>query len=201
MEQLFVLFDSIKVLSPELRAYIKSILVSRSVKKKEILLKEGQVARHIYFIEKGLVRSYRFKKGKERTSWFMKENDVCVSILSFFLQTPARETIEALEDCVIYYITYEELQKAYELFPEFNLHGRVILELYYQLSEKRNEMREMSTLGRFEFLMERQPELMGRVSQKLLASYLNMEPETFSHQKSIFTHKKGKNGSDQGIEP
>lgn len=186
MDQLFLFFDSIRPLSPGLRAYIQSVLVRKAVKRKEIILQEGQTAKYIYFIERGVVRSFRYKRNGEKTSWIMKEGDLFVSVGSFFSQTPSSEIIEALEDCVLYCISYEQLEKAYEMFPEFNLHGRVILQYYYQLSEKRNEMREQPTIDRVEFLMTDQPDLVGRISDKILASYLVMAPETFSSKKSKY---------------
>ncbi|MBN9385991.1 MAG: Crp/Fnr family transcriptional regulator [Chitinophagaceae bacterium] len=189
MDQLFLLFDRIRPLSPELKTYIRSHLVRKVVKKGEIILREGQVARNIYFIEQGTVRSFRYKKGKERTAWIMKEGDLFVSVGGFFSQTPAGENIEALEDCILHYITFEQLEKAYDDYPEFDRHGRKILTYYYELAEKRNEMREFSAMGKFEFLMKYQPELIGRVRQKTLASYLGMAPETFSVQKSKFANK------------
>lgn len=192
MDRLFLMFDRIRVLSPELRYYIERNLVRKTIKKGEFVLREGQVARYIYFIEKGIVRSFRYKKGKERTSWIMQEGDVFLSVGSFFSQTPASEAIEALKDCVLYYITYEQLERAYKEFPEFDHHGRIILTYYYQLSEKRNEMRELPAYDRFEFLMTYQSELLGRVPQKLLASYLGMAPETLSLQKTKFANIKMK---------
>src|SRR5882757_610016 len=102
MKQLFLKFDMIKPLSPALREYIQSILVTKEFKKKDIILQEGQVSRYIYFIEKGLVRSVRYKRRNERTSWIMMGDDLFLSVGSFFSQTPAREKIEALEDCVLH---------------------------------------------------------------------------------------------------
>jgi len=192
MDRLFLLFDNIRPLSPGLRAYIESHLVRRVLKKGEIILREGQIARHIYFIDEGIVRSFRYKKGKERTSWIMMKGDVFLSVGSFFSQTPSDEFIEALKDCVLYGITFEQLEKAYDEFPEFDRHGRKILTYYYELSEKRNKMREWPAYERFEFLMAHQPELIGQVPQKLLASYLGMAPETFSVQKSKFANKNKK---------
>jgi len=190
MDQLFLSFDRIRKLSPELRNYILTKLVRVEVKKKDIILKEGKIATHIYFIEKGVVRSFHYYKKKERTSWIMKEGDFFVAVDSFFSQTPASENIEAVEDCILQCITFDELDKAYELFWEFDRHGRVIVTHYYQLSEERNKMREASAFERFKFLMKYQSALLGRVSQKLLASYLWMAPETFSLQKSKFANKK-----------
>jgi len=190
LEKLFEKFDKIKPLSPRLKAYILSILARKTYRKKDIILQEGTTARYIYFIEKGLVRSLKYKRGRQRTGWFMKENDFFVSVRSFFSQTPSVETIEAVEDCILYCISFKQLEEAYREFPEFNLHGRVILQYYYQLSEKRNDMREQPAIDRLEFLMNDQPELVGRVRDKELASYLGMAPETFSAQKGKFAKRK-----------
>lgn len=189
MEQLFLLFHNIRPLSPELKDHIRSILIRKLVKKKEVILEEGQVAKYIYFIEKGIVRSVRTVEGKQKTIWIMKEGDLFVSVGSFFSQTPANEKIEALDDCILYCISFKQLDKIYKDFPEFDHHGRVILQYYYSLSEKRNEMRDQKAYNRFVFLMTHQPDLIGRVPDKLLASYLSMEPETFSNQKSKFANK------------
>lgn len=190
MDQLFLRFDEIKPLSAELRERIQSILIKKIIQKKDILLREGDTARYIYFIEKGLVRGYRLKKGKQKTSWIMKEGDIFLSIRSFFSQKPSKDTIEALEECIIHYISHEQLEQLYAEFPEFNLHGRKILEYYYELSEDRYEMRDQPTIERFEFLMTYHPELITRVPDKILASYLNMTPENFSAQKSKFARRR-----------
>jgi len=178
MEKLFEKFEKIRPLSPELKAYLLSVIVKKTYKKKDIILREGTTAKYIYFIETGLVRSLKYKKGRWRTGWFMKENDLFVSVTSFFSQAPSSETIEAVEDCILYCITAEQLEKAYRDFPEFNLHGRVILQYYYQLSEMRNDMREQAAIDKFKFLMTHQAELVGRVRDKHLASYLAMATAT-----------------------
>ncbi|MDO6433290.1 cyclic nucleotide-binding domain-containing protein [Flavitalea sp. BT771] len=192
MDQLFLIFDNIKKLSPALRAYLQSCLKRKEVKKGEIILREGQVAKHIYFIEEGIVRSIRYKKNKERTLWIMRKNDLFVSVRSFFSQKPAIETIEALKDCVLHYISFEELEKAYDDYPEFDRHGRKILQNYYELSEERNDMRDQSAYDRFVFLMTHQPELVEDVSDFILASYLSMTREHFSVQKRLYAKRNKK---------
>lgn len=192
MERLFVLFDRFKPLSPDLKAYILSVLKKKECKKKTVLLQEGNIAKAIFFIDKGLIRSFRHEKGREKTPWIMKAGDIFVSISSFFTQTPALESIEAIEDCVLYYITFDELQYAYEKFPKFNLHGRLILQYYYKLSEDRNSMREQSARYKFEYLMTRDTDLVGRVQDKYLASYIGVTPSTFSLQKRLFAKRNRK---------
>jgi CRP-like cAMP-binding protein len=68
------------------------------------VLKEGQVCDNIYFIEQGYLRSFYLKDGKEITAWFMKENDVIVSVNSFFKREPSYEYIQAIEDSILHYV-------------------------------------------------------------------------------------------------
>lgn len=191
MTQLFQLFDAIRPLSAPLKDYISSVLQRKEVEKKGIILMPGQVNRYIYFIEKGLVRSYKDVNGKERTTWFMREGDIFIAVESFFTQTESNQTIEAMEDCIFRCIHFDQLEYAYEYHPEFNFHGRKILQYYYKLSEDRNHMREKPGPERYEYLMNDQPWLVNRVMDKHLASYLAMEPETFSKEKSKYAGRGG----------
>lgn len=182
MEKLIEQFKRIAPLSPELEAHIRSILKPRLVARKETILHSGDIAKHIYFIEKGLVRSfYYLQDDDEVTNWFMKEDDIFISVQSFFRQEPSFETIEAMEDCILWGITYHELQQAYRSYIEFNVHRGSILEHYYALSDRRNTMtKKQPMLQRYENLIREEPHLLQRVPSKYLAGYLGMNESTFS---------------------
>jgi len=199
MEPLFHLFDSIRPLSPELRAYLLNHLLTIEFKKKTTILKTGQIANRIYFIEKGLVRSVRQEAGKERTAWFMQEGDIIISVESFFTQEPSLEIIEALEPCLTHSINREELYKAYELFPEFNLHRALILERYYAQSEARARIKQMKAKDKFQHLIFTQPNLVNRVPDRLLASYLGITPGTYSFEKNRFARQEKMKNSKRTI--
>jgi CRP-like cAMP-binding protein len=91
----------------------------------------------------------------------MKENDVIFSVESFLNQTPSYENIQTLEDSVLYYIEYTELQYLYNQCPEFNFIGRVVTEKY-------------------NFIMNHFPQIILRVPSKYIASYLGITEETLS---------------------
>lgn len=187
MEALFQLLNCIKPLSKGLQDYLKLKLHEEQVKKGEVVLKPGQVCRHIFFIDKGLFRCYYIKDNKEVCTWFMAENDVIVSVTSFFQQKPSYEYIQALEDTSVYYITHDELNHAYENFLEFNYVGRVLLTKYYLLSEERLFcIRNSTGLQKVEFLFTHYPNLVDRVEQQYLASYLDITPEYFSQCKRAY---------------
>lgn len=184
---LFRLFNSIYPVSERLQNRLNEILHYREIKKKEYLLKEGQVSEHIYFIEKGLLRSFYSKGKNEVTAWFMKENDVIVSVKSFFTQQPGYENIQAIEDSCLHYIHYNDLQKLYEDFVEFNIIGRLITIKYYIASEDRLfSIRKQKATKRYNYLLETQPEIIQRAPRSYIATYLGISLETLSR----LSHKK-----------
>jgi CRP-like cAMP-binding protein len=185
MKSLLHYLTTIYPLSEELLLYLSSILKPKTLSKKEFLLKAGHVCREIYFIEKGLLRCFYIKDALEISSWFMREGDVAISVDSFFQQKESYEAIQALEDCSLYYITYNELQYIYREFPEFNFVGRILTEKYYALSEQRlYSLRMQRAADRYRYLLQSNPDIILRVHSKFIASYLGLEESTLSKIKN-----------------
>ena len=185
MMELLQFLESIHPMSDGLKQHLAVTLKVKQLPKKEYLLKAGHVSRNICFIAQGLLRCFYIKDDHEVSSWFMKEGDVIVSVESFFSQTPSYESIQALEDCLLYYITYDELQFIYRNFSEFNFIGRVLLERYYMLSEQRlYSIRMQSAEERYHHLLQHFPDIIQRVSTTDIASYLGVSRETLSRTKS-----------------
>jgi CRP-like cAMP-binding protein len=175
MEQLLIFLESIYPLSDGLKQQLALILKVKELKKKAMLLKAGHICRHICFVEKGLLRCYYSVGDTEVSSWFMKEGDVIISIESFFQQKESYESIQALEDCILYYIEYKELQSLYREFPEFNFTGRVLTEKYYTLwAQQLYALRMQPAQDRYNWLLSGFPELILRVPAKYIASYLGI---------------------------
>ena len=122
------LLSLIQPVSDEFKQAILNGVNREIVTKKQMLLRTGDTNNKIYFIEKGLARGYYIKDGKDVTSWFMKEGDIIISIISFYLRQPSHEYIEMIEGGIVWSLTYEKLQSLYTLFPEFNYSGRLITE-------------------------------------------------------------------------
>lgn len=183
--QLIQLLNSIVPLSEELLDFLNTKLETKTYEAGELLLKEGQVSSFIGFVEKGIVRSYYYKDGEKITSWFMKEGDVIISVASFFSQTPSNEVIEALEPVMVHAITYDDLQYAYQYFPEFNICGRVITEKYYVMSEERLFMlRKRTSKEKYHYLLEKHPEIMQRARLGDIATFIGVNLETLSRIRS-----------------
>ena len=185
MQQLLYLLNAIHPMSEGLVSHLSHILKAKELKKKEYLLKAGHVCRTICFIEKGLLRCFYIKGEVEVCSWFMKEGDVIVSIESFFQQKESYESIQALEDTLLYYITYDEIKYIYKTFPEFNYTGRVLTEKYYTLwAQQLYALRMQQAQERYKWLLDHHPEFILRVHAKYIASYLGIDETTLSKIKN-----------------
>jgi CRP/FNR family transcriptional regulator, anaerobic regulatory protein len=185
MDTLLHYLHSIYPLSPELREHLSGILKVKQLSRKDYLLRAGHISHLTCFVGQGLLRCFYHLEDQEVSAWFMKEGDVIVSVESFFHQTPSKESIQAMEDCVLYYITYEELQFLYRHFMEFNFIGRVLTERYYILSEQRlYYLRMQRGKERFDYLRAYHSELLGRVPDKHLASYLGISDVYLSQLKN-----------------
>lgn len=181
-EFLFQVLSMIAPLGVALRRDISQLLQSRDFPKKHLLLRQGQIAKRIYFIKQGFARAfYHDLDGREHTLWFMGQGDVMISVYSFFTQQAALENIELLEDSTLQSVTYQELQDLYTDHPVFNYHGRKLTELYYIKSEERSIMlRCKKPAERYALLLKTHPHIFQHASQVQIASYLGISPETLS---------------------
>ncbi len=186
MDTLINFLNSIYPLSQPVNDYLYKTLKEVTIPKKNFLLRSGHICNNIFFVCSGLFRCFYIIDDKEINSWFMKEFDVIISVDSFFNQSPSYENIQALEDCVVYFITYQELQFLYNNFYEFNFVGRVLTEKYYQLSEQRlYSLRMRRAIEKYKFLMHHFPQIIQRVPCKYIASYLSITEETLSRIRAL----------------
>ncbi|WP_343304636.1 Crp/Fnr family transcriptional regulator [Chitinophaga niabensis] len=179
---MFELFERIQ---PSRKGLKKMIIQDTRIeffRKGEIIQENNKINRQCYFVFKGLVMaSYIKDNGEEVTSWFMRENDVVISVRSFFTQQPSREVIIALEDTICISLSYEFLQKIYGVFTEFNFVGRVLTEKYYiQMEERAYSLRMDNATQRYNKLLTNHPDILQRVPLKYIASYLGITPQSLS---------------------
>lgn len=177
--------QNITPLSEPLCNKLEEIIQTKTFSKKELVVKEGDVSNCIFFIEKGFARSFYTKDGKDITAWFMAENDVIISVASFFTRIKSYENIEALEETTVHYIHYQELEELYRNFSEFNTTGRLLATHYYILSEERlYNMRKQTAEERYYFMLDKYPQLILRAQVSHIASYLGLTIETLSRIRS-----------------
>jgi CRP-like cAMP-binding protein len=166
---------SLYPVSESLRDHLEDTVKEKRLARKEFLLKAGQVCGNVCFVEKGLFRSYYIKEEKEISAEFMREGDICVALESFLTQAYSQENIQALEDSIVSYISYDELQRIYRDYPEFNRIGRLLLEKCQLHSIQRlRAMWMQRSEDRYEWLIRKFPDLQQRVPARYLASYLGI---------------------------
>jgi CRP/FNR family transcriptional regulator, anaerobic regulatory protein len=178
---LFNFLSTIIPISDALSGRLNSIVRNAQFKKKTLLLREGQLSNHIYFIESGLIRLYYLKEGREVCSGLICEGGMVVAVKSFFNREKSDEFIETIEDTRVEFITYDELERLYKDFPEFNIVGRKLITEYYVMSEERNFLlRKQTASGKYQFFQKRFGHLTSGVPRKDIASYLGINLETLS---------------------
>lgn len=181
MNGLLDLFQKIYPLPGEFSTDLHSYAVEKEFPRKTLLLKEGKICNEVYFIVKGLARAFYFKNDTDVTSSVMRENDLILSVNSFFRLQPSKEYIELLENSILISLNRDRLLSLYQKYPQFNYVTRVIMEHYYMLSEERAYAMRMNTAReRYEQLQQHDPKIFQRVPLKHIASYLGMKAETLS---------------------
>jgi CRP-like cAMP-binding protein len=173
-------------LTKEEFALVADRLAIRSFDKKQQLLRVGEVEDYMNFIVKGLVRMYFYKGKTEVVTNIAREGEIISSSSSFLSGTPSNYFVETLEPTTLLSISRAQLDQAYGESPRIEKLGRLMITHFVlQKEEWELECMRLDTRERFLRFVGNNPELLQRVPQKYLASYLNMKPETFSRLKHL----------------
>lgn len=163
----------------------------RKFNKKEIIVKEGEVDNYLNLVISGMVRKFLRHGKNEHILQLATEGHVLQSEISFLTQTPSEVILEALEPTVLISLTYKNMELALDYFPQGEKLGRLIITgMYIKKDENRYNRISKSAREIFFHYIENHPHMLQRVSQKYLASYLQIKPETFSRLKTIYYKKK-----------
>ena len=175
----------------EFQKFIKPYLLERRFEKKEIVSRPVEVEDYLNFIVEGLVRKYYQKDNEEVNTQISHEGHIIHSQESFHSRKPSEYFVETLEPTTFISITYNDPEKLYGHHIKLERLGRLVI-TYTMVQKDRWQMQmiKMSPRERFLFFVHRHPDLLQRVPQKHLASFLNIQPETFSRFKHLVMVKK-----------
>ena len=176
----------IDISEEEFRQQIFPYITVRKFTKKQVITEADTVENYFNFIVKGLARKY-YRKGKEEINTQISfEGHIMHSQESFHSRTPSEYVIETIEATTLVSITYDDLERIYARSVKMEHLGRLIITYTMVVKDRWQSQLVMHTpRERFLHFVQRNPELLQRVPQKYLASYLNIKPETFSRLKHL----------------
>ncbi len=187
-----ILFDFISKyisLTEDEKNAILSLDLFRSVKKGTILLKEGQKSNSSYFVLKGCIRTYYVLDSEEKTTAFYTEMEVLTPpcVIS---KTPSEYYISCIEDSILTISNADMEAEVNSKFPKFEIMCRILSEeLLAKVKIKFDEFKTSSPEQRYLNLIEKRPDLIQRVPQHQLASYLGITPQSLSRLRARISGK------------
>ena len=170
---------------------LESILEPVKYGKGEMILTEGEVCRGISYIEKGLVRQFYNKNGKEVTEHLGVDHTIFMCIESLFKEEPTRLQVEALEATLVYILPKSKLEAAAIRNVNIQMLYRKILEESLIQSQVHADLMRFETApNKYKRLCELSPQVVLRAPLTYIASYLQMTPETLSRIRSGVLDRK-----------
>ena len=187
IEKLIINIQSLISLTPEEMDCISLLFKAKFLKKGDYFLVEGQVCKQAGFIIKGLMRYYINQDGEDRTYAFAQEKDFICNYESFIPKTPSTKIIQALEDCEILEITYDDLQTLYKSVQKGERLGRIIIEqVFIQTLQDLSSFYTDTPELRYEKFIKAHPGLQQRISQYHIASYVGVTSVTQPYSQKNF---------------
>ncbi|WP_224488258.1 Crp/Fnr family transcriptional regulator [Robertkochia flava] len=177
--------NNIHTLSTESTEQLLSITDEVFLEKQELLLPFGKACRHIYFVNRGFVRIYYLKNGKEVTEWFADKGEFCFSIESYFTNQPSSLAIETIEESQIFKIPREDISRLIGSNLEIANLFIAMFSGSLVLSQQRMSSIQFETAReRYEHLEKHHPNIILKAPLQHIASFLGITSETLSRIRS-----------------
>ena len=183
MHELF--FERIRAsipLSSEQEGIIRKYLRAKKLRKRQYLLQEGDVSDVVALVEKGALRAYTIdEKGVEHVLRFALEGAFIGDLSSFLNGRPSTYHIDALEDSELLLVSRSAYDEICLRIPEFNSFTLAeMTAIYLMMQERINAILSLSVEERYSKFQMSFPDLVQRIPQHMIASYMGLTPETVS---------------------
>ncbi|MEO4005566.1 Crp/Fnr family transcriptional regulator [Flavobacterium sp. CAU 1735] len=157
-------------------------LKTATIEKGGILLKQGEICHHSFFVEQGLLRSYTIDdSGKEHIIQFATENWIISDRSSIFFNEPSDFFIDAVEPTTFVYLDQQFIHRASEMSAAFRIFNEKALQNHIRHLQKRiNLLLAATAEQRYLDFIKLYPDVTLRVPQWMIASYLGITPESLS---------------------
>jgi CRP-like cAMP-binding protein len=186
MEKAISFLKRLHPVSGSLEAELRNELRFTRKKKNEFLLFEGEVCHYAWYLQKGVVRCYYNRDEREVTTWFVEEDNAIVLFKSLFGQRTSLYNIQALEDCELYAIHYQDIQSHFRKYPEAVSLHHIIANRYSNLKDLKIRATSMLTpKERYRYFEKHFPQLLNQVKLEYIASYLDMDIRTLTRARKM----------------
>jgi CRP-like cAMP-binding protein len=191
-DRYFESFSKTVPLSQEERDLIQGYLTVKKIRKRQYLLQEGDVCKIVAFVEKGAMRLYRVNEdGSEHIVHFSLDGSFMTDLYSFLTNEPSIYNIDAIEDSELVLITKsasDELRKLSLKYQEFIF--QATSEAYIQLQRWITSTISLNLEERYKELTSQYPDIVQRIPQHMIASYMGLTPETLSRVRKRISIQK-----------
>jgi len=178
-------------LSDEEFSTIANMLVVREFDKKQQASKEGEIERYLNFVAKGLARKFFYKNKDEIVTHIAREGEFVCCYESYISSIPSVYVVETIEPTTFISISKENMDNLYLAVPKVERLARLVITQQFIINEHWDHDRmRLDSQERFIAFIKDNADLLQRVPQKYLASYLNIKPETFSRMKHLLRTSK-----------
>lgn len=172
-------------INDEEELWIEKYFEKENFKKNEIILNAGEICQKLYFVEKGIIRTFHTNQnGTEFTRLIVKENEFCTILLSFTEKVESPANIQALEDTAVFSIKYSHFKDFMSKSEKARMIYTHILENFQNFQIQRIEfLTQFPPLEKTEIFLKENPNLAERLTSKTISTYLQITPETYSRCK------------------
>lgn len=185
-------FASISPLSPLEAQAIADAMIIKQFKKGDFLLQEGQISVDTYFVLQGCIRQYSIVDGEEKTTDFFTEDQWVIALNGFSQTNPATFYWVCNEDTIVSMGNERQAQVLFKAFPRFETISRQVMEAVF-VAQQQKMMSFMTDTPeqRYQKLLQTRPDLVQRVPQYQLASYIGIKPESLSRMRKRLARSSG----------
>ncbi|TCI84712.1 Crp/Fnr family transcriptional regulator [Tenacibaculum sp. M341] len=182
MQELLTYIQKISPLEDKTIKELQQLFRPVQLHKKDFFVKEGEYAKQIGFLKKGIIRAFFLnEKGKEYTKQFFTDSSIIGAYSSLVTKQPNKIAQQALTDCEILVANFSDIEKLYSKYHDLERLGRKIAEHYFlEKEQKEIEMALLDANKRYLIMQEKFPTIETIVPQYHIASYLGISPTQLS---------------------
>ncbi|KIA88428.1 Crp/Fnr family transcriptional regulator [Kaistella jeonii] len=184
MELLDALPQNLKT-NPDIEKFLSEDFQTKNFKKGELISKQEQYNRNVYFVERGLVRSFYYENGKEVTTKFYIEGNLMANTDTLFQNNPTRYNFAAIEESTLKFCNYAKLEELCAVSLESANFSRFVLgNIIIQMTDRISSLQFLSAKEKYLKLIQENPNIILRAPLGMIATYLGISQETLSRIRS-----------------